>query len=165
MVSKPRSRLFPFLPGVLACLSLGFSGVSQPANPSQGPPPRVEIIPRPAPPAPGAADTIRSNIRVDSTLVLIPVTVTDPMNRFVTGLEKEHFKVQEDNVEQTISHFASEDLRCCKSGPRHRQTDDSNFGGPAAAASDAWRGHSRQRGPSRAWPSIFQSGAFSRGPV
>ncbi len=25
-------------------------------------------------------------------LVLIPVTVTDPLNRFVTGLEKEYFK-------------------------------------------------------------------------
>ena len=83
---------------------------SWPADePSQGPPPRVEIIPRPAPPAPDAADTLRTNIRVDSTLVLIPVTVTDPMNRFVTGLEKEHFKVQEDNVDQAISHFASED--------------------------------------------------------
>src|SRR4051812_35031607 len=38
----------------------------------------------------------KSNIRVDSTLVLIPVTVTDPQNRFVTGLERENFKVFED---------------------------------------------------------------------
>src|SRR5262249_22049661 len=37
-----------------------------------------------------------ANIRIDSTLVLIPVTVTDPMNRFVTGLEKENFKLFED---------------------------------------------------------------------
>ncbi len=42
----------------------------------------------------------RANIRVDSTLVLIPVTVTDPMNRFVTGLEKENFKLFEDKKEQ-----------------------------------------------------------------
>ena len=33
--------------------------------------------------------TPAANIRVDTTLVLIPVTVTDPLNRFVTGLEKE----------------------------------------------------------------------------
>jgi VWFA-related protein len=46
---------------------------------------------------------------VDTNLVLIPVTVTDPMNRFVTGLEKEHFRLEEDKVEQTITHFASED--------------------------------------------------------
>jgi len=41
--------------------------------------------------------------------VLIPVTVTDNLNRFVTGLDKEHFKLYEDKVEQTITHFASED--------------------------------------------------------
>ena len=51
----------------------------------------------------------RSNIRVDSTLVLIPVTVTDPMNRFVTGLEKENFKLTEDKQPQEISQFSSED--------------------------------------------------------
>jgi VWFA-related protein len=51
----------------------------------------------------------RSNIRVDSTLVLIPVTVTDPMNRFVTGLEKENFKLTEDKQQQEITQFSSED--------------------------------------------------------
>ena len=51
----------------------------------------------------------KANIRVDSTLVLIPVTVTDPMNRFVTGLEKENFKVFEDKKEQEVVQFSSED--------------------------------------------------------
>src|SRR5215471_13858858 len=51
----------------------------------------------------------RTDIRVDTTLVLIPVTVTDPLNRFVTGLEKEHFKLFEDKVEQNILQFSSED--------------------------------------------------------
>jgi VWFA-related protein len=51
----------------------------------------------------------KSNIRVDSTLVLIPVTVTDPLNRFVTGLEKENFKIFEDKSPQEISQFSSED--------------------------------------------------------
>jgi Ca-activated chloride channel homolog len=62
---------------------------------------------------PEAADRIvtapKANIRVDSTLVLIPVTVTDPMNRFVTGLEKENFRVFEDKKEQEIQQFSSED--------------------------------------------------------
>jgi Ca-activated chloride channel homolog len=49
------------------------------------------------------------DIRVDKTMVLINVTVTDPLNRFVTGLEKEHFKLFEDKVEQEISQFSSED--------------------------------------------------------
>jgi Ca-activated chloride channel homolog len=51
----------------------------------------------------------RANIRIDSTLVLIPVTVTDPMNRFVTGLEKENFRVLEDRQPQEILQFSSED--------------------------------------------------------
>ncbi|HEY2017136.1 MAG TPA: VWA domain-containing protein [Bryobacteraceae bacterium] len=51
----------------------------------------------------------KANIRVDSNLVLIPVTVTDPLNRFVTGLDKENFKLLEDKKEQQISQFSSED--------------------------------------------------------
>jgi Ca-activated chloride channel family protein len=51
----------------------------------------------------------QSSIRVDSTLVLIPVTVTDPLNRFVTGLEKENFKLTEDKLPQEITQFSSED--------------------------------------------------------
>ena len=42
-------------------------------------------------------------------MVLVPVSVTDPMNRFVTGLEKDYFKVFEDKVEQDIAQFSSED--------------------------------------------------------
>ena len=49
------------------------------------------------------------NIRTDINLVLVPVTVCDPQNRPVTGLEKEHFKVFDDKVEQTITHFSMDD--------------------------------------------------------
>jgi Ca-activated chloride channel homolog len=48
-------------------------------------------------------------IRMNVDLVLVPVTVTDPMNRLVTGLEKEDFKIYENNNEQAIKNFASED--------------------------------------------------------
>jgi len=58
----------------------------------------------------GATEFVgRPNIRVESTLVLIPVTVVDSMNRFVTPLEKHHFKLFEDNQPQTIVSFSSED--------------------------------------------------------
>jgi VWFA-related protein len=50
-----------------------------------------------------------ANIRIDATLVLVPVTVNDPMGRFVTGLDKENFKVFEDKTEQEIKQFSSED--------------------------------------------------------
>jgi Ca-activated chloride channel homolog len=48
-------------------------------------------------------------IRLNVNLVLVPVTVTDPMNRLVTGLEKDDFKLYENNTEQKIKNFASED--------------------------------------------------------
>jgi len=71
--------------------------------------PTVSIEPRSKTAGPGAAGPVRPNIRVDTTLVLIPVTVTDPLNRFVTGLEREHFRLFEDKAEQQLTHFASED--------------------------------------------------------
>jgi Ca-activated chloride channel family protein len=48
-------------------------------------------------------------IRLNVDLVLVPVTITDPMNRLVTGLEKEDFQVFENNAKQEIRSFASED--------------------------------------------------------
>jgi Ca-activated chloride channel family protein len=49
------------------------------------------------------------DIRVDTTLVVVPVTVTDANNRFVLGLEKRDFQVFEDGAEQKITHFSGED--------------------------------------------------------
>jgi len=50
------------------------------------------------------------NLRVDTTLVQIPVAVTDSLNRFVLGLEKQDFHLFEDGVEQTVAHFSGEDV-------------------------------------------------------
>jgi Ca-activated chloride channel family protein len=50
-----------------------------------------------------------ARIRMNVDMVLVPVTVTDPMNRLVTGLEQEDFQVFENNVRQRIATFASED--------------------------------------------------------
>jgi Ca-activated chloride channel family protein len=50
-----------------------------------------------------------ARIRVDVNLVQVPLTVTDPMNRLVTGLEKENFFLYDNNTGQTIKYFASED--------------------------------------------------------
>ena len=49
------------------------------------------------------------NIVVDTTLVVIPVTVTDPSNRFVLGLDRKDFTLSEDGAEQRIVHFSAED--------------------------------------------------------
>jgi Ca-activated chloride channel homolog len=48
-------------------------------------------------------------IKVDVDLVLVSVTVTDPLNRLVTGLEKDNFRLLEQNIAQEIKHFSSED--------------------------------------------------------
>ena len=49
-------------------------------------------------------------IRTDVDLALVNVTVTDPYNRLVTGLDPDNFRVFEDNVEQEILTFSSEDV-------------------------------------------------------
>ncbi len=50
-----------------------------------------------------------AKIVVDTTLVVIPVTVTDPSNRFVLGLDKEDFSIFEDGAPQKITDFSGED--------------------------------------------------------
>jgi VWFA-related protein len=60
-------------------------------------------------PAPAEPSSTGAILRADTNLVLVPTSVSDPMNRPVTGLEKENFRVFDDGVEQTITHFAMED--------------------------------------------------------
>jgi Ca-activated chloride channel family protein len=50
-----------------------------------------------------------TTFRAHADLVLIPVTVTDKLNRFVLGLQKPDFHLFEDGVEQTVEHFSGED--------------------------------------------------------
>jgi VWFA-related protein len=97
----PSSRkLFVFSAILMGC---AFCAGAQQVDRAQ-----VEILPRPK--APERKDVLpRADIRVDTNLVLIPVTVTDPMNRFVTGLEKENFKVFDEKKEQMVTQFSSED--------------------------------------------------------
>jgi len=42
-------------------------------------------------------------------MVLVPVTITDPLNRLVTGLDKENFTIFQDKDKQVIQNFSSED--------------------------------------------------------
>lgn len=57
-----------------------------------------------------APDAIpRPDLRVDRTEVLVPVAVNDTLNRPVSGLDKENFRVFDDNVEQVVTSFSMED--------------------------------------------------------
>ncbi|MGC1903137.1 MAG: VWA domain-containing protein [Candidatus Acidiferrum sp.] len=49
-------------------------------------------------------------LHLDVDLALVNVTVTDPYNRLVTGLDPDNFRVYEDNVEQEVVTFSSEDV-------------------------------------------------------
>jgi Ca-activated chloride channel family protein len=62
------------------------------ATPAQDPDPGAEL-----------------SLRVETTLVQIPVAVTDSLNRFVLGLQKEDFHLIEDGVEQSVVHFSGEE--------------------------------------------------------
>src|SRR5262245_49476022 len=59
---------------------------------------------------PGSKTQNPSSLRVDVDLVLLNVSVTDSANRQVTGLNKEHFQVWEDKIEQDIEYFSAEDV-------------------------------------------------------
>ncbi|HEY2017757.1 MAG TPA: VWA domain-containing protein [Bryobacteraceae bacterium] len=63
--------------------------------------PREKTVPKEPLPKP--------TLRVDTNLVLVPVSVNDPLNRPVSGLEKENFRLFEDKVEQKITQFAMDD--------------------------------------------------------
>ena len=49
-------------------------------------------------------------IRTDVKLVLVPVSVTDGMQRVVTGLSRDNFEVFDGKKPQTIQDFSSEDV-------------------------------------------------------
>jgi len=59
---------------------------------------------------PGRVFTLGQAVHIDVDLALVNVTVTDPYNRLVTGLELDNFRVFENNVEQEIEYFSSEDV-------------------------------------------------------
>jgi Ca-activated chloride channel family protein len=80
----------------------------------------VHVVPRTVEKAKPAEATIQSVVpaslnthvrplKVAVDLVLVPVTITDPMNRLVTGLEKENFQLFEGSAGQQIKTFSSED--------------------------------------------------------
>lgn len=56
-----------------------------------------------------AAPLQRPDVRIDSSLVLIPVSVSDPLGRPVAGLEKKHFRILDNKEAQTITTFSMDD--------------------------------------------------------
>lgn len=48
-------------------------------------------------------------VRVDTSLVTVPVSITDRNGRYVADLQREDLHIFEDNIEQDIAYFASVD--------------------------------------------------------
>src|SRR6204780_2662126 len=75
----------------------------------------VHIQPRTKPAAPKDPDvdpalkTHTKPYKVDVDMVLVPVTITDPLNRLVTGLDRDNFNLFEGKDQQEIKSFSSED--------------------------------------------------------
>jgi Ca-activated chloride channel homolog len=100
---------------LLFLVALGFAS---PRSAAQDDEPQINITPRKEIPtesqkAEGEVNpTLKTHTRpykVDVDLVLVPVTVTDPMNRLVTGLDRDNFQLFEGDKKQTIRYFSSED--------------------------------------------------------
>jgi Ca-activated chloride channel family protein len=78
----------------------------------------IHVVPRQISPA--VANAVASGklvdgsllhvLKTDVKLVMVPVSVTDPRQRLVTGLRADNFQVFEGKRPQEIRHFSSEDL-------------------------------------------------------
>src|SRR5882762_4900207 len=74
----------------------------------------VHVAPRVAEEAKVAGDptldTHTAPLKKAVELVLVPVTITDAMDRIITGLDKANFQVFDGKQRQEIQHFSGEDL-------------------------------------------------------
>jgi Ca-activated chloride channel homolog len=107
-IQSARVVLFPSLAlGVLACTGWAQSDAMNQAH----------VVPRAQPDTIASAASVGEPrlglrpkpMRVDVDLVLVPVTVTDTMNRPVIDLPKQNFTLYEGGVAQPIQYFSTED--------------------------------------------------------
>jgi Ca-activated chloride channel family protein len=124
LLGSPSGVLDSFGPHHSASYALLFAQ-SVPTNPSQDPPKElkgpaggaVNASPGgiPADKQQGAEITIHQRpihttpIQVDVDMVVVTVTVTDPYDRIVTGLDQTNFEIYDEKVPQQIAAFSTED--------------------------------------------------------
>ena len=94
-----RKRIFFFLFAVAALSVFSTAAFNQTQGPVGQPKESTE-----------PAFKLGQGIKVNVDMTLVNLTVTDPLDRLVTGLEKEHFRVFEDGVEQEVLTLSSEDV-------------------------------------------------------
>jgi Ca-activated chloride channel homolog len=91
---------------VMLCGSVALAQ-SPPAAPPPNQPSQSSSATQSAQKVEGRSD---ERIRLDTDIVTLTVTVTDPYNRLVTGLDRQHFEVFEDKVKQSIEFFSDDDV-------------------------------------------------------
>lgn len=92
------------LPRSLAIAAVALAGALAVPFAFQAQTPTVESRPK------GKSDLPqRPDLRIDANMVLIPVSVNDPLGRPVAGLEKKHFKVTDNKIAQNVTSFAMDD--------------------------------------------------------
>ena len=72
--------------------------------------PKVKEVDEVRKDTPGKGFKPGGTLHVDVDMALVNVTVTDPYNRLVTGLDPDNFRVFEDNIEQEVVTFSAEDV-------------------------------------------------------
>src|SRR5688572_16100878 len=105
MILRIRGKLFwpALLPGVLALVL--FSGYVSAQTVKDLPPPppvpRLKPTPTPTPPPQEVLDVVRTT----SSLVMVPVSVTDVQGQAVQGLKMEDFRLEEEGRVQQITEM------------------------------------------------------------
>jgi hypothetical protein len=109
--------IFCCLALICLCVTLGFAQ-SRKVTPNSETGVKKNQRPAASPTPPDAANTQQNadpNAEVDDEVisvatgvVSVPVKVLDRSGRFISGLQKENFKVFEDNTEQEIEYFSNE---------------------------------------------------------
>jgi Ca-activated chloride channel homolog len=95
---KDRRKAFLYAFGIAVAAFFALPGIAQVVGPTA--PPRL----------PGASSQPGFRpIQIDVEMVLVNVSVTDPQDRQVTGLQKDNFRLFENDVEQEILTFSHED--------------------------------------------------------
>jgi Ca-activated chloride channel homolog len=115
----PLAVIFSVFLAVFLLFSIAVAAQDNPPTPSDEQNAKAEQA-KPAEPKPlkddvkknTAGETLKpkQGLHLDVDLALVNVTVTDPYNRLVTGLDPDNFRVYEDNIEQEVVTFSSEDV-------------------------------------------------------
>ncbi|MGH9502589.1 MAG: VWA domain-containing protein [Terriglobales bacterium] len=111
------NRFFHFREAVLFYIALCFLPCALAQSSVELSKDEVHTVPRAGPEAakPARSDFSNSSLhrakplRADVDVVLVPVTVTDSMNRPVLGLQKQDFRVYEDNAPQQVQYFSADE--------------------------------------------------------